>query len=99
MAPKCVVFNMLWGLVFAYSVPFSQPSPARAEDWGIHEGTLEVSTNKKPKAVQVDFLIVNSPTAILYAYHPGSLSVDGKLKVRYEFFHEPKPFRVHFWGV
>lgn len=94
MAPKCVVFNMLWGLVFAYSVPFSQPSPARAEDWGIHEGTLEVSTNKKPKAVQVDFLIVNSPTAILYAYHTGSLSVDGKIEVWYEFFDDRNPFGV-----
>jgi hypothetical protein len=94
MAPKCVVFNMLWGLGFAYSVAFSQPSAASAQDWGIHEGVLEVSTNKKPKAVQVDFLIVNSPTAILYAYRTGSLSDDGKIEVWYEFFDDRNPFGV-----
>lgn len=94
MAPKCVVFKMLWGLGFVYFVAFTQPSAARAQDWGIHEGVLEISTDKKPKAVQVDFLIVNCPTAILYAYHTGSLSDDGKIAVWYEFFDDRNPFGV-----
>lgn len=94
MAPKCVVFKMLWGLGFAYFVAFSQPNAARAQDWGIHEGVLEISTDEKPEAVQMDFLIVNSPTAILYAYHTGSLSGDGKIAVWYDFFDDRNPFGV-----
>lgn len=94
MAPKCVALSVLWGLVSMHSNGFLAPSQCWAQDWGIHEGVLEVSTSKKPQLVRVDFLIVNSPAAILYAYHTGSLSGDGKVAVWYEFFDDRNPFGV-----
>lgn len=89
-----VMLDVLLGFGLSLLTGSPVPSQARAQDWGIHEGVLEITDSKDPKVDQVDFLIVNSPTAILYAYHTGSLSGDGKVRVWYEFFDDRNPFGV-----
>jgi hypothetical protein len=92
-APKCAVLRVMFGLGMAL-VGFPELSRAKAQDWGIHEGVVEVSSSEVPKADQFDFLIVNSPTAILYAYVYDIDSRDGRTSFMYEFFDDRNPFGV-----
>ena len=85
---------MLFGLGLAYLAGFPEQSQVRAQDWGIHEGVAEVSNSEMPKVDQLDFLIVNSPTAILYADIYDTNSRDGKISVVYHFFDDRNPFGV-----
>jgi hypothetical protein len=91
-AAKCTVFCIVYGLGLVL-VGFPEPSQAMAQDWGIHEGVVEVSDSEMPKVDAFDFLIVNSPTASLYAYIY-NISSDGKISVTYEFFDDRNPFGV-----
>ena len=93
-APKCVVFGVLFGLCLAYLTGFPEQSQVSAQDWGIHEGVLEVSSADKTKVAHVNFLIVKSATAILYAYDTNMKFRDGKVAVWYTYFDDRNPFGV-----